>query len=105
MLRGCIREDQRAQLAAIERAIGLQIKGPELVNDGIEPCRARLRERMGKGVGVDNGRAQLGEEIGDRGFSAADAAGEADAKAITASLLVQPSQIGLSQILPPTARR
>ena len=56
----------------------IQHLGSECGDDLRECRRAWLHDVSGKLIRIDNGHAEIGEEVGDGGFAAGDAAGEAD---------------------------
>jgi hypothetical protein len=71
-------EHQGAHLGAVERSLRRGEGGAEFVQQGRHGGAVRRGEGVGDLVGVDDGRAARGEQVGDRGLAAADAAGETD---------------------------
>ena len=73
-----VREDDAAELGAVERAVGEEDVGPELAHDGCERGRARLDDLAREHVRVDDGDVVRAEERGDGRLARRDPAGEAD---------------------------
>ena len=75
---GGIREDDRAQGLAIQRAVLLDDLATELLDDpgigGLPGHHDLSREE----IGIDDARTQMGEHPADRALPGGDAAGEAD---------------------------
>src|SRR5690606_5941980 len=71
-------ENHIAQLAAVEAPVRADDAGAELARDLLEGRLPGLDELPCDHVGIDHRHASLGEALGDHGFAARDAAGEAD---------------------------
>lgn len=71
-------ENACGQALTIETFIGRENIGTESLDD-LFGCNAIWKsEAMRDGIGIDNGNRMFGKERCDRGFSAADAASEAN---------------------------
>lgn len=73
-----VREDDAAELRAVEAAVGEEDVRPECAHDLRERGRARLDDLAREHVCVDDGQVVGAEQGGDCGFSGRDSAGEAD---------------------------
>ena len=72
-------EGEARERGAVEGAVRREDGGAELFDDGVEDGLARLHELATEIVGRQDVGAVRGEHARDRGFAAAETAGEADA--------------------------
>jgi hypothetical protein len=77
---GGVGEDDLAQAAAVEAAVGAEHARAEGGHDLGERRLPGLDDLPGDEVGVDDGDAERGKELRDRGLATRDASGEGDAE-------------------------